>query len=71
MLIRSAVAALDFNFNVNRKTKVSADGQPRYKIKVKLNLVTRRLCFGLLNQILQNDNKSNYAKSYINSCIGR
>ena len=71
MLIRSAVAALDFNFNVNRKTKVSADGQPRYKIKVKLNLVTHRLCFGLLNQILQNDNKSNYAKSYENNYIGR
>ena len=27
MLIRSAMAALDFNFNVIRKTKVSADGK--------------------------------------------
>ena len=34
MLIRSALAALDFNFNVQRKSKVSADGKPMYKMKV-------------------------------------
>ena len=34
MLIRSALAAIDFNANINRKTKVSADGKPRYKMKV-------------------------------------
>ena len=34
MLIRSCVAALDFNFNVNRGTKVSADGNRMYKMKV-------------------------------------
>ena len=35
MLIRSALAAIDFNANVNRKTKMSADGEPLYKMKVK------------------------------------
>lgn len=35
MLIRSAFAALDFNFNVDRKIKKGVDGQPMYKIKVK------------------------------------
>ena len=34
MLIRSCVAALDFNYNVNRGTKVSADGNLMYKMKV-------------------------------------
>ena len=34
MLVRSALAALDFNFNINRKVKKSADGQPMYKMKV-------------------------------------
>ena len=33
MLIRCCVAALDFNFNVNRGTKVSADGHQMYKMK--------------------------------------
>ena len=35
MLLRSCVAALDFNFNVNRGTKVSTDGNQMYKMKVK------------------------------------
>ena len=34
MLIRSTLAALDFNFNVNRKDKLSSSGQPLFKIKV-------------------------------------
>ena len=34
MLIRSSLAAIDFNANIKRKTKVSADGKPRYKMKV-------------------------------------
>ena len=34
MLIRSSLAALDFNFNVDRKIKKSADGKPMYKMKV-------------------------------------
>ena len=34
MLIRSAVAAMDFNENVDRKSKVDADGNTRYKMKV-------------------------------------
>ena len=36
MLVRSAVAAMDFNFNVNRKSKISTAGKPMYKIKVFL-----------------------------------
>lgn len=34
MLLRSCVAALDFNFNVNRGTKVSTDGNQMYKMKI-------------------------------------
>ena len=34
MLIRSAVAAMDFNENVDRKSKVDTDGNTRYKMKV-------------------------------------
>jgi len=34
MLIRSALAALDFNANIQRKTKMSEDGKPLYKMKV-------------------------------------
>ena len=34
MLIRSALAAIDFNSNIQRKTKMTADGRPRYKMKV-------------------------------------
>ena len=34
MLIRGAVAAMDFNENVDRKSKVDADGNTRYKMKV-------------------------------------
>ena len=34
MLIRSSLAALDFNANIQRKTKTSDDGQPLYKMKV-------------------------------------
>ena len=40
MLIRNTVAALDFNSNVNRKTKVSADGQLMYKLKVNNEMLT-------------------------------
>ena len=34
MPIRSALAALDFNNNIHRKIKMSADGKPMYKMKV-------------------------------------
>ena len=34
MLIRSAIAAIDFNENINRKVKLDAAGEPRYKMKV-------------------------------------
>merc|ERR1719186_946722 len=34
MLIRSALAAIDFNANIHRKSKMSADGKPMYKMKV-------------------------------------
>ena len=39
MLIRCCVAALDFNFNVNRGTKVSSDGHQMYKMKACFMLV--------------------------------
>ena len=35
MLIRSALAGLDFNYNIDRKVKKSADGKPMYKMKVR------------------------------------
>ena len=34
MLIRSTVAALDFNHNTTRKTRKSAEGKTMYKMKV-------------------------------------
>ena len=34
MLVRSAIAAIDFNANLNRKPKMTADGRRRYKMKV-------------------------------------
>ena len=34
MLIRSTLAALDFNKNVNRGSKLDADGNVMYKMKV-------------------------------------
>ena len=34
MLVRSAIAAIDFNANLNRKPKMTADGSRRYKMKV-------------------------------------
>ena len=34
MLIRSTMAVLDFNNNINRKVKTSADGKQMYKMKV-------------------------------------
>ena len=34
MLIRGAVAAIDFNHNVNRNEKVTATGAPMCKIRV-------------------------------------
>ena len=34
MVIRSAIAAIDFNENINRKVKLDAAGEPRYKMKV-------------------------------------
>ena len=36
MLIRSTMAVLDFNHNVQRKTKTGKDGEPMYKMKVRL-----------------------------------
>ena len=36
MLIRSAIAAIDFNSNVGRGAKITPDGQPRFKKKVSL-----------------------------------
>ena len=39
MLIRSALAAIDFNANIRRKCKVSADGKPRYKMKVSCLII--------------------------------
>ena len=36
MLIRGAVAAIDFNANVNRKEKKNSDGKDMYKTKVNL-----------------------------------
>ena len=39
MLIRSALAAIDFNANIKRKCKVSADGKPRYKMKVSCLII--------------------------------
>ena len=35
MLIRSTMAALDFNNNIKRKAKTSKDGKPQYKMKVR------------------------------------
>ena len=35
MLIRSTLAVLDFNNNIKRKGKTSADGKQLYKMKVK------------------------------------
>ena len=37
MLIRSSLAALDFNFNIHRKVKTSAGGKDMYKMKVRYN----------------------------------
>ena len=34
MIVRCALAAIDFNENIDRKPKLSADGKPRYKMKV-------------------------------------
>ena len=34
MLVRSTLAVMDFNSNVNRKTKTSKEGKPLYKMKV-------------------------------------
>ena len=35
MLIRGALAAIDFNANVHRKDKVTASGQTMFKAKVR------------------------------------
>ena len=34
MLMRSTVAAIDFNYNVGRKSKIGPDGKPRLRTKV-------------------------------------
>ena len=34
MLIRSTLAVLDFNNNIERKTKTNKEGEPMYKMKV-------------------------------------
>merc|ERR1712025_762253 len=34
MLVRSALAAMDFNANIQRKAKLDIDGEPRHKMKV-------------------------------------
>ena len=34
MLVRSAIAAINLNANLNRKPKMTADGRRRYKMKV-------------------------------------
>ena len=38
MLVRSCLAALDFNFNVTREEKKDSDGNPMYKQKVSMIL---------------------------------
>ena len=43
MLIRSSLAAIDFNANIKRKTKVSADGKPRYKMKVGCLIISNNV----------------------------
>ena len=37
------MAAIDFNANINRKTKVSADGKPRYKMMVGCLIIDKLL----------------------------
>ena len=39
MLIRSSLAALDFNYNVGRKPKRSADGEIMYRMKVVVHFI--------------------------------
>ena len=39
MLIRSALAAIDFNANIKRKAEMTADVKPRYKMKVCLAVI--------------------------------
>ena len=34
MLMRSTVAAIDFNYNIGRKSKIGPDGKPRLRTKV-------------------------------------
>ena len=36
--VRSAIAAIDFNANLNRKPKMTADGRRRYKMKVRYKI---------------------------------
>ena len=40
MLMRSILAALDWNFNVRRKYKLSKSGEPLYKSKVNVLRLT-------------------------------
>ena len=37
MLVRSALAAIDFNSNIDRKTKTAPDGSLRFKMKVGID----------------------------------
>ena len=39
MLIRAAVAAIDFNANINRGVKKDAQGQVMFKTKVRIYLI--------------------------------
>ena len=34
MLVRCALAALDFNFNIGREQKIGPDGNPMFKMRV-------------------------------------
>ena len=51
MLIRSTLAVLDFNNNINRKGKTSTDGKQLYKMKVKgkgsFNIKKKSICYSV------------------------
>ena len=46
MLARSALAAIDFNSNIDRKTKTAPDGSLRFKMKVSCYLC---VCFNYVS----------------------
>ena len=41
MLVRSALAAIDYNENIHREIKLDATGEPRYKMKVRVHNKTQ------------------------------